>query len=153
VNAVGRSAFVLPFFVVGSSLPSIRAAYPMWPTEATVLGFMPYALGMLAIIAAAETFYRGLLCVSVSDIGLKCVFISPAIYVVWHFGDPPIEILLSAPADVLFGVVDYRSNSILPSVLAHASGFILLSWLVMHPPVIPPETTLGWLEWVPGLPG
>lgn len=153
VNAAGLTAFVLPFYVVGSSLPSVRGAYPMWPTEPTLLGYFPYALGVLVVIVAAETFYRGLLCVSVSDIGLKCVLISPAIYVAWHLGDPPIELLLSAPADVLFGFVDYRTKSIFPSVVAHATGFILLSWLVMHPPLIPPETVISWFEWVPGIPG
>jgi len=153
VNAVGLTAFVLPFYVVGSSLPSVRAAYPYWSTEPTLSGFLPYAVGLLVIVVAAETFYRGLLCVSVRDIGLRCVLISPAIYVVWHLGDPPIEILLAAPADVLFGVVDYRTESVLPSIVAHATGFILLSWLVMQPPTLLPETVIQYLDWLPGIPG
>lgn len=149
LNALGLTAFVLPFYVVGSVLPSIRAHYPFWGAEPTLVGYLPYALGMFVIVVAAETFYRGLLCVSVREIGLRCVLISPVIYVIWHFGTAPIELLLAAPADVLFGVVDYRTESILPSVLAHATGFILLSWLVMHPPVIPQDVVLGWLDWLP----
>lgn len=152
-NAAGLTAFVVPFYVVGSSLPSVRSAYPMWPTEPSIGVFLPHALGLLAIVVAAETFYRGLLCVSVRDIGLRCVLISPVIYVLWHLGDPPIELLLAAPADVLFGLVDYHSRSVLPSIVAHVTGFTLLTWLVMHPPLIPPETVVGALEWVPGIPG
>jgi membrane protease YdiL (CAAX protease family) len=147
------TTFVLPFYVVGSTLPSVRAAYPYWQVDPSIGGFLPYALGLVMVVVAAETFYRGLLCVSVRDIGPACVLISPAIYLVWHFGDPPIELLLAVPADVLFGAVDYRSRSILPSVLAHATGYVLLSWLVLHPPVLPPEMVVQFLEWVPGIPG
>lgn len=153
VHAVGLTAFVLPFYVVGSTLPSVRAAYPVWATEPTLAGFLPHAVGTFLVVVAAETFYRGLLCLSVREIGLKCVLISPAIYVVWHVGKPPIELLLAAPADVLFGVVDYRTDSLVPSIVAHATGFILLSWLVMHPPLFPPEAVLEWLSWVPGIGG
>lgn len=149
INAVGLTAFVLPFYVVGSVLPSVRAHYPLWGAEATLVGYLPYALGMFVVIVAAETFYRGLLCVSVREIGLKCVLISPAIYVIWHLGTAPIELLLAAPADVLFGLVDYRTESILPSIAAHATGFILLSWLVMHPPVLPQDVVLDLLDWMP----
>ncbi|EMA48028.1 CPBP family glutamic-type intramembrane protease [Halococcus saccharolyticus] len=148
-NTLLLALFVLPFYLVGSSLPSVRAYYPMWGTSAALGDFLPHAIGQFVIVIAAETYFRGLLCVGVSDLGPKSVFISPVLYALQHTAKPPIELLLSGPTDVLFGAVDYRSDSILPSVVAHGLGLILLDWLVLHPPLLPPERVVGWLRWLP----
>ena len=60
-----------------------------------------------------------------------------------------VELLLSGPTDVLFGLVDYDCESILPSVVAHGLGLALLDWLVLHPPLLAPERVLAWLSWLP----
>lgn len=148
-NTVLLAAFVLPFYLVGSSLPTIREYYPMWQTSPALGEFLPHALKQLAVVIAAETYYRGLLCVGVRRIGFKSVFISPVIYALHHIYKPPIELLLSGPTDVLFGAVDYQSRSLLPSIVAHGLGLILLDWLVLHEPVFPPEKVLAWLSWLP----
>ena len=148
-NTVLLSLFVLPFYVVGSSLPTIRTYYPMWETSAALGQFLPHAVAQFVIALAAETYYRGLLCVGVREIGFKSVFISPFLYAFHHLYKPPIELLLSAPTDVLFGAVDYKSESILPSVVAHGVGLGLLDWLVLHPPLFPPERVIRWLRWLP----
>ena len=148
-NAVLLSLFVLPFYLVGSTLPTIREYYPMWHTTPQLGEFVPHAIQLFLLALATETYYRGLLCVGVSDLGFKCVFISPVLYAAKHATKPPIEFLLSGPTDVLFGAVDYHSDSILPSVIAHGFGLVLLDWLVLHDPIISPETTLRWLSWVP----
>ena len=144
------AAFVTPFYVVGSALPSVRAFYPMWGMDSAVLSeFLPHALQQFVVVLAAETYYRGLLCVGVRELGPKAAFISPVVYFLHHLGKPPVEQLLSAPTDVLFGLVDYHADSILPSVVAHGLGLILLDWLVLHEPVVPAEVVLGWLRWLP----
>lgn len=148
-NTVLLTLFVLPFYLVGSSLPSIRAHYPMWETTTALGSFLPHAVIQFSIALAAESYYRGLMCVGVRDLGRKAVFISPVLYAIRHVSKPPIELLLSAPTDVLFGWVDYESNSILPSVVAHGVGLNFLDWLVLHDPVLPPEKVLGWLSWLP----
>lgn len=148
-NTVLLSVFVLPFYVVGSSLPTIRAYYPMWQTSSALGQFLPHVAKQFVIALAAETYYRGLLCVGVREIGFKSVFISPVVYAFHHVYKPPIELALSAPTDVLFGAVDYKSESILPSVVAHGLGLGVLDWLVLHPPILPPEQVLEWLSWVP----
>ncbi|MFB6361783.1 MAG: CPBP family intramembrane glutamic endopeptidase [Halobacteriales archaeon] len=149
-NAVLLALFVLPFYVVGSSLPSIRAYYPMWGLDSLhPAAFWPHAAKQFVIVLAAETYYRGLLCVGVREIGFKSVFISPIAYALAHTAKPPVELVLSGPTDVLFGAVDYRSNSILPSVVAHGAGLALLDWLVLHPPLIAPAKVLDWLSWLP----
>jgi membrane protease YdiL (CAAX protease family) len=122
----------------------------MWQTSPALAAFLPHALQQLVVVVAAETYYRGLLCVGVGEeFGFKSVFISPVIYAFHHVGKPPIELVLSAPTDVLFGAVDYDSDSILPSIVAHGLGLGLLDWLVLHDPLIPTETVLGWLRWLP----
>ena len=144
------AAFVLPFYLVGSSLPSIRAYYPMWQTTTALGSFLPHTLQQLAVVIAAETYYRGLLCVGVSDeFGFKSVFISPVVYALHHVGKPPIELLLSGPTDVLFGAVDYHSGSILPSIVAHGLGLTLLDWLALHDPLFPPSEVVAALRWLP----
>ncbi len=148
-NAILLALFVLPFYLVGSTLPTIRAHYPIWETSAAPAEFIPHALKLFVLALAAETYYRGLLCVGVKEIGFKAVFISPILYMFHHMGKPPIEFLLSGPTDVLFGAVDYKSNSILPSVIAHGAGLVLLDWLVLHDPILSPELTLRALEWLP----
>ena len=148
-NTLLLAAFVTPFYVVGSSLPTIRAYYPMWETNTALAAFVPHALAQFVVAAAAETYYRGLLCVGVRELGFKSVFISPVVYAVHHVHKPPIELLLSAPTDVLFGAVDYESESILPSVVAHGFGLALLDWLVLHPPVVPTATVVRVLSWLP----
>ncbi|MFB6353446.1 MAG: CPBP family intramembrane glutamic endopeptidase [Halobacteriales archaeon] len=149
-NAVLLALFVLPFYVVGSSLPTVRAFYPMWGLEsAAAAAFWPHAAKQFTLVLAAETYYRGLLCVGVRELGFKSVFISPVVYALAHAAKPPIELALSGPTDVLFGAVDYRSNSILPSVIAHGAGLVLLDWLVLHPPLLEPNRVVGWLSWLP----
>ncbi len=144
------AAFVLPFYLVGASLPSIRAYYPMWQTTTALGQFLPHTIQQLLVVVAAETYYRGLLCVGVSDdFGFKSVFISPVVYALHHVGKPPIELLLSGPTDVLFGAVDYHSQSLLPSIVAHGLGLTLLDWLTLHDPVFPPQDVLAALRWLP----
>ena len=149
-NTLLLAAFVLPFYLVGSTLPTVRAYYPMWSTSTALPDFLPHAAKQLVVVVAAETYYRGLLCVGVrEEVGFKSVFISPVVYALTHVGKPPIELVLSGPTDVLFGAVDYQSISLLPSIVAHGLGLVLLDWLVLHEPILPPERVLEALSWLP----
>jgi hypothetical protein len=149
-DALLLSAFVLPFYVVGSTLPGVREFYPMWGLESTAPGpFLTHAAKQFALVLAGETFFRGLFCVGLREKGPWVAFISPVIYALLHASKPPIELLLSGPTDVLFGLSDYHANSLLPSVCAHGLGLILLDWLVLHDPLLDPERTAEWFEWLP----
>ncbi len=148
-NTAALAAFVVPFYLVGSTLPTIRAYYPMWETSPALPAFLPHALKQLVVVVAAETYYRGLLCVGVRHVGFKSVFVSPVVYALHHVHKPPIELVLSGPTDVLFGAVDYDANSILPSVVAHGLGLALLDWLVMQPPVFPSHVVVRLLSPLP----
>ena len=148
-NAVLLALFVLPFYLVGSSLPTVRAYYPAWRTSSALAEFLPYALSQFVIALAAETYYRGLLCVGIREIGFKSVFVTPVLCAYHHLGKPPVEVLLAGPTDVLFGAVDYESESVFPSVVAHGAGMTLLDWLALHDPVLPPDRVVDWFSWLP----
>ena len=149
VSTILLCMFVFPIYIIGSVLPTIREFYPMWYVTPTLPSFVPHAVTLFILALAMETYFRGMLCVGVREIGFKCIFISPVLYAMIHLDKPPIELILSGPTDALWGAVDYHANSILPSVVAHAGGLILLDWLVLHDPVIPPELVLRALSWVP----
>lgn len=132
--AAGMTLAVIPFYVVGSTFPSVRAGYPMGgPLPAG--GFPQRALTLIALVVATETLYRGLLCVGIREIGPLSILVSPALYAFQHLGGVPLEIVLSAPADAVFGASDYYADSILPSIAAHSTGLVLLEWLVRQPPL------------------
>ena len=60
-NAVLLALFVLPFYLVGSSLPSIREFYPMWGTAAELRdpgAFAVHAVKQFSLVLAVETYYR-----------------------------------------------------------------------------------------------
>lgn len=148
-NTLLLAAFVFPFYVVGSTLPTVRAAYPMWYTTTALSEFLPHTVMQFLVVVATECYYRGLLCVGVRELGPKSIFISPVLYTIDHVNKPPIELLLAGPTDVLFGAADYDARSILPSIVAHGGGFVLLDWLVLHDPLFSPDLVLEVLQWVP----
>jgi len=134
VVAVALTLFIVPIYVVGSTLPSVRAGYPMGGPLPDG-GFAQRALTLTILVVATETLYRGLLCVGIREIGPISVLVSPVLYTLQHLGGVPLAVLLSAPADVLFGASDYYADSILPSIVAHTAGLVLLEWLTRQPPL------------------
>ncbi len=148
-NTILLAVFVLPFYLIGSTLPTIRAHYPIWSVSPELGAFVPHALQLFLLVLATETYYRGLLCLGLRRLGIGCVFVSPVVYALAHVYSPPIELVLSGPTDVLFGIVDYDANSLLPSVVAHGIGLIFLDWLVLHDPVVAPSVVLRYLDWLP----
>ncbi len=81
-----RCSFSL--YLVGSTLPTIRAFYPIWEASAAPGEFVPHAIQLFVLALATETYYRGLLCVGVKELGFKAVFISPIVYMIHHSSKP-----------------------------------------------------------------
>lgn len=132
---IALTLLVLPFYVVGSALPAVRNAYPMWETSLAFSELLPHVFGLLILAVAVETYYRGLLCVGLRRFGPVCVFIHIPLYVYVHLPNPTIEVILSAFAGLLFGSVAYKTNSIVPTVTAHFIGLVALDLLVLLPPL------------------
>jgi hypothetical protein len=137
VNTLGLCAIVLPFYVVAGSLPVMRSFYPVGDVPLELMPFVYHQFLQFFLALGTEVFYRGILCVWISDIGRKAVFVSPILYTVQHFGKPSPEVLASAPADIFFGWFDYSSDSIVPSVIAHWTGMILTDYFSLVDPLFP----------------
>lgn len=144
--SVWLTAFVLPFYIVGSTFPTVRAAYPMYGAAVpTLLAFLPTAVGLVVLVVATETYFRGLLCVGLRSWGRIAILVHVPFYVIRHLGQPPIEVALSGPAGILFGVTAHETESILPPVVAHGVGVLILDWLTRHPPLFDASRWLGLL--------
>lgn len=129
--------FVLPFYVFAGSIPVMRSFYPVGGVHSTALGFAGHQFQQFFLALGTEVFYRGVLCVWISDIGRRSVLVSPVVYAARHVSKPGPEFLGSAPADVVFGAFDYRVNSIVPSVVAHWLGMALTDYFCSVEPVFP----------------
>ena len=128
---------ILPFYLLAGSVPSIRTFYPIGISSTAPSVFIIYQLKQFFLALGTEIFYRGVLCVWIRDIGPKSIFVSPLVYAYQHLGKPSLEVVASAPADVVFGYFDYRSESIIPSVTAHWFGMIITDWACLHDPLFP----------------
>ncbi|EGQ43208.1 MAG: CAAX amino terminal protease family, partial [Candidatus Nanosalina sp. J07AB43] len=125
INTISLCIVVLPFYALAGSIPIMRSFYPIGDVP---LEFMPFAIHQFYQFFLAlgnEVYYRGILCVWIRDIGVKSIFVSPVIYAYRHIGKPSPEFIGSAPADIVFGWFDYKSKSIIPSVVAHWVGMML----------------------------
>ncbi|EGQ43842.1 MAG: CAAX amino terminal protease family [Candidatus Nanosalina sp. J07AB43] len=128
---------VLPFYIFGASIPVMRGFYPIATVFLAPGSFIPHQVLQFCLVLGTEVFYRGVLCIWLTQLGKRCVFISPLVYAIGHIGKPSPEVAASAPADIIFGWFDYNSNSIVPSVIVHWIGMVLLDYLSLRAPLFP----------------
>lgn len=110
-----------------SRSPEVRAHYPHygfvrdepWLWIPSTLAFGAYGLSW-------EMAFRGALILGVTEErdaagrrGLLAVLAQAALYAMAHAGKPSLEIGLSIPAGVFFGLVALRTRSVLPGFLVH----------------------------------
>lgn len=136
-NTVFLLAIFMPFYVIAGSVPEVRSYYPIWNPGTTVLSFLGLQVKQSVISIGTEAFYRGLLCVWIREIGPKSILVSPIAYAAAHIGKPGVEVIGSGPADIVFGYFDYRSESIIPSIVTHSIGMATVDYLVMQPALLP----------------
>lgn len=104
-----------------SRLPAVRAHYPAhaFVREAPML-WIPSTLLFAAYGLAQEALFRGYLLISIADsLGRRALFLQMALYTLAHAGKPPVEMALSVPAGLVFGLAALRTRSIVPGFLVH----------------------------------
>ena len=118
----------LPISFVASQVPEIKSFYMLYPL--TVVGALSRLIGM----TITEFVFRGVLMFGVfGKTGRKSILLQDIPYMVAHLGKPILEVPYSGIVGLLFGFIDYRSKSILPSLLLHSIGseiFILIVHLL-----------------------
>lgn len=115
----------LPISFLAAGLPDVRAFYLLYalgPAAAVVR-----ALDMFAI----EWLFRGPLLFGLGRrFGRWAILLQAIPYVLIHIGKPVLEIPYSFGAGLIFGALNYRSGSVLPSFILHAAGSEIFLWLV-----------------------
>jgi hypothetical protein len=128
---------VTPLYIVAASIPSVRAIYPLWETSLALPDALVHVLGIVAIVTAVETYYRGVLCVALGHLGPASILAHLPLYVYVHLPHGLLETGVSALTGLFFGAVAYRTKSVVPTITAHAVGLATLDLFVLLPPVIP----------------
>jgi len=118
----------LPISYFAAHLQDFRAYYLTRPL--TPIGMFDRFFGMFI----TELFFRGFLLFGLSKrFGKWSIVLQDIPYTLVHIGKPFFEIPYSAIAGIVFGSINYRNKSFLPSFLLHAIGseiFIIIVHLV-----------------------
>lgn len=120
--------------VVGAQLPSFQEYYPWWPPAAENLTTFVYFEALVGIrMLATEAVYRGILLFSLAKImpPRRANVVHAFIYMLAHIGKPFLEVPYSFAAGFVFGEVDQKTKSILPSFFMHYASSILFDALVI----------------------
>ena len=116
--------FSLPLSFYATKLPDFRNYYLNKPL--TPIAIFDRAFGLFV----TELFFRGFLLFGFSKKFDKwSIIIQDIPYALFHIGKPILELPYSALGGLVFGSINYRSKSFLPSFLLHAIGseiFIIL---------------------------
>lgn len=107
----------IPTSFFASRIPDFRNFYLNFPI--TPIGIFDRFFGMFV----SELFFRGFLLFGFSKRFRKwSIVIQDIPYTLLHIGKPILELPYSAVAGIIFGIINYRGKSFLPSFLLHAIG-------------------------------
>ncbi len=121
----------LPISFYASKIQEFNIYYPIWNEEATS-NFLLYQLKIAILMFCTEFFYRGFLMLPLKeDIGRWSILLQSIPYTVVHVGKPSLEVPYSFFAGLIFGYLDYKEDSILPSFLVHWIGSAIFEWLCL----------------------
>ncbi|MDD5111193.1 MAG: type II CAAX endopeptidase family protein [Candidatus Altiarchaeota archaeon] len=126
-------ALAVPFMVYGSGLDSFRGYYPLWkPAYGSLSDFLLYELAVAVMLFSTEFFYRGFLLGFLKEKTRHGNIIHAVIYSLMHLGKPMLEVPYSFFAGFVFGEIDVRCRSILPSFLMHFLGNLFFDLLFIY---------------------
>ncbi len=118
----------------GSRMPQFAAEYPIYRGAGASAGaFLAYSLAYLTFYAGWEILFRGFM-----QFGLRTAFgdwnailVQTAVSCLAHIGKPDGEIFGSILAGVIWGIVAFRSRSILYVLILHWLLGVSLDWLIL----------------------
>jgi uncharacterized protein len=123
----------LPIMYLGSTFADFQEYYPTWDSAAESLGgFLVYEAYVLVIMVSTEYFYRGFLLNTLMSATRYGNAVHAFAYMLAHLGKPPLEVAYSLPVGWLFGKVDLRAKSILPSLLMHYASSVVFDVMILH---------------------
>ena len=103
----------------GASIESLSTFY------SKPINMVAYIIINAIILFSWEFFFRGWLMFSFKKYKHWAIVIQTIPFVLVHITKPPIEMLLTIPAGLIFGWITYRTKSIIPAFLIHWIGDLL----------------------------
>ncbi|MEZ4299122.1 MAG: type II CAAX endopeptidase family protein [Polyangiaceae bacterium] len=103
--------------------PEVRAYYPHYrPVRSNPALWIPSTLAFAAYGLAWETLFRGFVLLGTRDsLGRWALVTQTAMFALGHASKPTLELWLSVPAGLVFGLAALRTRSVLPGFLVHAT--------------------------------
>jgi membrane protease YdiL (CAAX protease family) len=115
-------ALSIPLSLYGTTIPSMRNYYPVFPYSGSLTFFLG-ELGMGLIMLAHEAFYRGFLLFPLAKKNeWIAILLQDIPYTLVHIGKPGIEIPYAFIAGIIFAKMDLKGESFVPSFLLHWLG-------------------------------
>ncbi|MBK8259421.1 MAG: CPBP family intramembrane metalloprotease [Polyangiaceae bacterium] len=109
---------------VASRFQGMRDYYPIYRAVLDhPMLWVPSTVAFSAYGLAWEGMFRGALLLGTQDVVGKsgALILQTLLFAAGHWDKPPLELLLSVPAGLFFGVVALKTKSILPGFLIHAT--------------------------------
>ena len=123
-----------PFFIgagyISAHTPSVRAAYPINPAAASMP--LVHALTYLAFYIGWEFHFRGFLQLGLRDrLGAaSALWVQVLASTILHIGKPNEELIAAIFAGIFWGILVYRTRSILAGLAQHYALGISLDWFI-----------------------
>jgi uncharacterized protein len=123
----------MPIMYYGSTLKEFQDYYPTWPpARKSLWNLVLYESYMLALMISTEVFYRGFLMNLLLQKTRYGNILHSIIYMIVHLGKPPLEVIYSLPVGYVFGQIDGKHKSIIPSLIMHFTSSLIFDLLVLH---------------------
>jgi CAAX protease family protein len=115
--------------VLATRIPEVHAAYPVvreartdpWRLLPSTLAFATYGF-------AWEFFFRGFLLFGLRERwGRVAILLQAVPCTLLHFGKPSLEIAASFPAALVFGVIAFANQSIVPGWVLHVAVALVMN--------------------------
>ncbi len=120
-------AFLLS--IAGTRVPSMVSYYPRFSFSG-VPGFIAGELVMGLIMLTHELFFRGFMMFPLVKWNWKAaVLLQDIPYALAHLGKPGLEVPYSFLAGIVFGWLDVRGRSFIPSFVLHWTGSVVFDVL------------------------
>ncbi|MFH1403923.1 MAG: CPBP family intramembrane glutamic endopeptidase [Candidatus Altiarchaeota archaeon] len=126
--------FALPFMYYGSTLQDFREYYPLWDSaDKGMYSFVYHEFFVMGVLMfCTEFFFRGFLLQSLAGRTRYANLIHSLLYMYVHLGKPGLEVWWSLPAGYVFGEVDVKCRSILPSFLMHWISSMTFNAMILY---------------------
>ena len=125
--------FSLPIMYFASEMPEFYNYYPFFPWAGKNLtNFVKYEFIILFSMLSCEFFFRGFIMLGTKEnFGKWSILLQNIPYFLVHIGKPVLEVPYSFVVGLIFGYLDYRAESIFPSLTLHYTSSVIFDILCL----------------------